>query len=170
MRKGQINIPRNAPTGTWGLEIFVEDCLGNACVLSSRDLAFGSFRVGDSSRPGDDTDGDCISNLLERAFALDSLVPDWRYVDPATGRAGLPLIEPVAAPGGMSLRITWIQRTGDSLLRYIPQLSTGLNDWQDLPVDSATRTPAGEGLEILSITTPVISGPRAFGRVKVVQP
>ncbi len=165
----QITIPAGAPHGLWSTEIYSEDCLGNACVLSAGDFAPSGFRVGNSQSPNEDTDGDCVGNLLERAFGMDPLTPDHRFLSTSAPAPGLPLIQPLISESGASITYSWIRNTNLPGVRYIPQFSHELQFWKDLPTHDAVITPIGGGLEILTIQSPLLTDGRAFGRVMVIQ-
>ncbi len=72
----------------------------------------------------DDPGGYGIPNLLRYAFAMDPLNPE---------REKLPQVGQTEIFGTQSLSITYLRRTDDSALRFIPEVSNNLHDWSSAP-------------------------------------
>ncbi|MFP6901073.1 MAG: Ig-like domain-containing protein, partial [Opitutales bacterium] len=113
-----------------------------------------------------DSDGDGVSNMLERAFGMDSLGPDSRKSLPRTR---------VKSDGKQ--RITFVRyKTADNAenIQYTVELSTDLRVWMSGPssVTEESAVDIGGGMErVTYVTTNAVSaGGRQYLRLTVTSP
>jgi hypothetical protein len=131
--------------------------------LASDNDAADAFFEEDSA----DSDGDGVSNLLERAFGMDSLGPDKRKDMPR-----------VVKKGDDRQRITFVRFTdavnaaGENIV-YNVELSTDLRTWSTSGVEEeGTAVPIGGGMERVTFRTSsaVGAGQRQYLRLTVSSP
>ncbi|WP_193211209.1 chitobiase/beta-hexosaminidase C-terminal domain-containing protein [Luteolibacter marinus] len=107
-----------------------------------------------------DVDGDGLANALEFVCGTDPWVPGWSAASADNGQVetrGRPAIVP--GPGGGEWQVLLARRKAADLagLEVVPQMSSGLADWDEIPGTPEVIADDGE-IEILAIPFPVEPG------------
>ena len=117
-------------------------------------------------RPSSDPDGDGISNLLEYAFDLGPVNPDYRQLGSELGAGGLPRF---SDGGGSTLTAELVRRrreVGQPGLEYCVEFSSDGERWMDTGIAVAT-TPIDGKWERASFRDQISGVNRRFGRVAI---
>jgi hypothetical protein len=109
--------------------------------------------------PGDDDDGDGLTNFEEYAFGL----------NPTSGAS----VSPVTAPTKTAGTFTYTRRKQSlSGLSYTYESSTTLAGWGAFTPSAPDATDSGDPVETITVTVPasLLAEPKLFLRVKAVEP